>query len=204
MSPIRRPARDEVLVFDAADDFRRWLTANHDSARELFVGYYRQGVGKSAMTYAESVEQALCFGWIDGITYRVDDEVTATRFTPRTRGSSWSAVNIGRVERLMERGLMTPAGLQAYERRGRSADARGSYANRPSDLPPPMLERLRASPAALAHWHAQSPSYRRAVAFWVTSAKQEATRQRRLDRLIADSAAGRPVGPMSYGRDRRD
>lgn len=204
MSPIRRPARDEVLVFDSADDFRRWLTANHDSAREVFIGYYRQGVGKLAMTYAESVEQALCFGWIDGITYRVDDEVTASRFTPRTRGSSWSAVNIGRVERLLERGLMTPAGLEAYERRGRSADARHSYENRPSDLPPPMLDRLRANPAALAHWEAESPSYRRAVAFWVTSAKQEATRQRRLDRLIADSAAGRPVGPMSYGRDRRD
>lgn len=204
MSPIRRPARDEVLVFDTADHFRRWLTANHDSARELFVGYYRRGVGRSAMTYAESVEQALCFGWIDGITYRVDDEITATRFTPRTPRSSWSAVNVDRVERLMERGLMTPAGLAAYEGRGRSGDARRSYQNRPSDLPPPMLDRLRGHPAALAHWQAQPPSYRRAVAFWVTSAKQEATRERRLDRLIADSAAGRPVGPMSYGRDRPD
>ena len=204
MSPIQRPTRDDVLVFPTPADFRAWLEANHDRVPDAFIGYYRKGVGKRAMTYAEAVEQALCFGWIDGITYRVDEEVTATRFTPRQRGSYWSAVNIGKVERLIEAGLMTPAGLKAYEARDRSAEARYSYENRPADLPAPMLERLRANADASAHWDAQSASYRRTVAFWVTSAKQEATRQRRLDRLIADSAAGRLVGPMSYGREGRD
>ena len=203
MSPIQRPTRDDVLIFPTAGDFRAWLEVNHQVVREAFIGYFRKGVGKTAMTYAESVEQALCFGWIEGITFRVDDEVTATRFTPRRRGSHWSAVNIGKVERLIEAGLMTPAGLEAYGARDRSAEARYSYENRPADLPAPMLERLRANADASAHWEAQSASYRRTVAFWVTSAKQETTRQRRLDRLIADSAAGRRIGPMSYGREKR-
>lgn len=200
VSPIQRPARAEVLVFDDAADLRSWLEANHATAAEAWIGYYRKGTGKRSATHAEAVEEALCFGWIDGIGYRVDDEVSANRYTPRRDGSYWSAVNIGKVERLMAEGRMAPSGLAAFERRDASAEARYSYENRPANLPPEMLSRLRADDAARTYWDGQTPSYRRAATFWVISAKQEATRQRRLEQLIADSAAGRPIKLLSYGR----
>ena len=191
MSPIKRPERSEVLVFTTAAEFRAWLEKHHDTATEAWIGYYRKGVPKASQSYDDAVDQALCFGWIDGVTYRVDDEVTTNRFTPRRKGSYWSTVNIGKVERLKKAGLMADAGLRAFEMRDASAGARYSYENRPVDLPKPMLAKLARNRKAHDFWEAQTPSYRRAVAFWVTSAKQEATRERRLDRLIADSADGR-------------
>jgi uncharacterized protein YdeI (YjbR/CyaY-like superfamily) len=197
---MKRPDRSEVLVFATAAEFRSWLEANHDTATEAWIGYYRKGVPKTSQTYDQAVDQALCFGWIDGITYRVDDEVTTNRFTPRRKGSYWSSVNIARAERLKAAGLMSDAGLRAFEARDASASARYSYENRPADLPPQMLARLDGNPAARAYWEDQTPSYRRTVAFWVTSAKQEATRERRLARLIADCEARRPVRAMGYGR----
>ena len=187
-------------MFETAADFRAWLTENHATAAAAWIGYYRRGVPKTSQTYDEAVDQALCFGWIDGVTYRVDDEVTTNRFTPRRKGSYWSAVNVAKVERLKAAGQMTDAGLRAFESRDASAPARYSYENRPTDLPKPMLARLNANTKARAYWEGQTPSYRRAVAFWVTSAKQEATRERRLDKLIADSEAARPVGPMLQGQ----
>jgi uncharacterized protein YdeI (YjbR/CyaY-like superfamily) len=123
VSPVQRPTRERVAIFPTSAAFGDWLEANHDSARELFVGYYRKGTGKTAMTYAEAVEEALCYGWIDGITYRVDDEVTATRFTPRRRGSNWSAINIARIAELMKAGRMHPAGTRAFEQRDRRKDS---------------------------------------------------------------------------------
>ncbi len=199
---MRRPARDEVLVFDTAEDFRTWLEEHHDQADQLWVAYYRKDVRKTSMTYDEAVEVALCYGWIDGIGYRVDDEVSTNRFTPRRKRSYWSSVNIAKVQRLQRDGLMTPAGMRAFEARDQSAAPRYSYENRPADLPDEMVARLRADAAAGRHWEAQTPAYRRAAAFWAISAKREETRQRRLDQLIADSAAGRPIKMLSYGRDR--
>jgi uncharacterized protein YdeI (YjbR/CyaY-like superfamily) len=123
VSPVQRPTRDQVRIFRTAPDFRAWLDANHDTAAELFVGYYRAGTGKTAMTYRESVEEALCYGWIDGITYKVDEEVRATRFTPRRKGSNWSAVNIAKIAALKAEERMHPAGLRAFEQRHRRKDA---------------------------------------------------------------------------------
>jgi uncharacterized protein YdeI (YjbR/CyaY-like superfamily) len=123
VSPVQRPTRKQVAIFASPDDFRAWLDANHDTAGELFVGYYRRGSGKAAMTYPQSVDEALCYGWIDGITYRVDDEVTATRFTPRRKGSNWSAVNIAKVAELTRAGRMHPSGARTFERRDRRRDA---------------------------------------------------------------------------------
>jgi uncharacterized protein YdeI (YjbR/CyaY-like superfamily) len=203
VSPIQRPTRDQVLVFDNPAKFRSWLEANHASETEAWIGYYRKGTGKRSVSYAEAVEEALCFGWIDGTGYRVDEEVTTNRFTPRRSGSYWSTVNIGKVERLLAEGRMAPAGIAAFEKRDASAEARYSYENRPADLPEAMLSQLHADPAARRYWDGQSPSYRRTAAFWVTSAKQEATRQRRLAQLIADAAAGRPIKMLSYGRGQR-
>ena len=203
MSPIQRPSRAEVLVFDDSAQFRGWLEANHATKSEAWIGYYRKGTGRQSMSYGDALDEALCFGWIDGISYRVDDEVTTNRFTPRRSGSYWSTVNIGKVERLLAEGRMAPAGIAAFEKRDASAVARYSYENRPADLPPEMLAQLEADGAARTYWDGQTPSYRRAAAFWVTSAKQEATRQRRLEQLVSDSAAGRPIKLLSYGRGQK-
>jgi uncharacterized protein YdeI (YjbR/CyaY-like superfamily) len=123
VSPIPRPTREQVAIFDTPAGFRAWLDANHDIASELFVGYYRKTTGKTAMTYAEAVDEALCYGWIDGTTFRIDDEVTATRFTPRRRKSNWSAVNTAKVAALTKAGRMHPAGTRAFEERDRRRDA---------------------------------------------------------------------------------
>ncbi|HEX7224049.1 MAG TPA: YdeI/OmpD-associated family protein [Candidatus Limnocylindria bacterium] len=200
MSPVRRPKRSEVLVFATPEDFRDWLEQHHAAVSEAFIGYYKKGVDRKAMTYAEAVDEALCYGWIDGITYRVDDEMTTTRFTPRRKGSNWSAVNIGKVARLRAAGRMREAGLRAFEARDADTVAPYSYEQRPAELPPEYLARLAGNPGAEAYWASRSPSYRRAVTWWVMSAKREETRDRRMTQLIEDCAAERPIRAMSYGR----
>jgi uncharacterized protein YdeI (YjbR/CyaY-like superfamily) len=199
--PVSAPDRAEVQVFPSAAAFRRWLEENHASAPVIFVGYYKKGVPKRAMTYDESVGEALCFGWIDGITYRIDDEITATRFTPRRKGSNWSQRNVARVGELLVEGRMHPAGMAAFDARQPERTGVYSYENRPYDLPEPYLARLQMTADAWRFWQAQRPGYRRAATWWVISAKQEATRERRLDTLIEDSAAGRWIKSMQYGRD---
>jgi uncharacterized protein YdeI (YjbR/CyaY-like superfamily) len=121
VSPVQRPTREQVRIFAAPPDFRAWLEANHASAPELFIGFYKKASGKSAMTYAEAVDEALCYGWIDGITFRVDDELVTTRFTRRRPTSNWSAINVAKVAQLTAAGRMHPAGIAAFERRGRPA-----------------------------------------------------------------------------------
>ena len=200
--PIQRPKREEVVVFPAASDFRAWLEAKHGIARELFVGYYRKGTGKTAMTYPESVDEALCFGWIDGITYRIDDEVTASRFTPRRKGSNWSATNIARVAELRAAGRMHLAGLRAFEQRDRRKDLPSSLDTPAEGLPPDLEARVRANPAVWNDWSGRPAGYRRTVAAWVMSGKRAETRERRLTELIEACAAGRRVKPLSYGRNR--
>ncbi len=190
----RRAASGQVVVFAAATEFRAWLEANHDTSREQWVGYYRKGVPKPSMTYVEAVEEALCFGWIDGVARRVDEEVHANRFTPRTKRSSWSAVNIARMQALIAAGRAHPAGLAAFEARKPDRTGIYSYENRPADLPPAYRARLDADASASAWWRAQTPGYRRLATWWVVSAKREDTRERRLATLIEDCAAGRKIG----------
>jgi uncharacterized protein YdeI (YjbR/CyaY-like superfamily) len=197
---LKVPTRADVQVFPSAASFRSWLEANHETEDELFVGYYRKGVPKTSMTYTESVEEALCFGWIDGITRRIDDEVTCTRFTPRRKNSNWSAINIARVAALTDAGRMHPAGIRAFEARDRGKDS--SYAA-PAQLPREMLDRLRADDAAWEYWQSRAPSFRRHAAYWVTSAKREETRERRFATLLADSAAGRRPKPFIVAREDR-
>ena len=127
MTQVRRAmAARDVRIFPTAAGFRSWLESNHDEASELWVGYYKKGVRKTSMTYAESVEEALCFGWIDGLTRRIDDEVYTVRFTPRRKTSNWSAINIGKVAALTAAGRMHPAGLRIFEQRDRRKDASGT------------------------------------------------------------------------------
>ncbi len=181
----------EVEYFGTADDFRAWLAANHEAAAELLVGYYKKHTGRPSMTWAESVDQALCYGWIDGIRRRIDDESYSIRFTPRKRGSNWSLVNIKRALELIELELMKPAGLAAFDARDPAKAGEYSYENRPPGLDEAYATHLRANAAAWAYWEAQPAHYRRGAAHWVMSAKREETRQKRLAALIDDSEAGR-------------
>jgi len=189
--PITRPTREQVRVFTSADHFRRWLETNHASAESLFIGYYRKGVPKRAMTYPQAVEEALCYGWIDGITFRIDDELTATRFTPRRKGSSWSAVNIAKMAELKAAGRLHAAGTHAFEERDRRKDASYSYERPPLELDADMLDRLKADSRAWEHWQAEQRSYRRAASYWVMSAKKPETRERRFAELLEVSRDGR-------------
>jgi uncharacterized protein YdeI (YjbR/CyaY-like superfamily) len=200
VSPVAPPTPDDVQVFASAGDFRAWLEANHESVPSLWVGYYKKAVPKTAMTYPEAVEEALCFGWIDGITYRIDDEITATRFTPRRRTSSWSAVNIARVAELTAAGRMRPAGLRAFEERDRRKDASYSYERPPLDLEPEMIARLRADAGAWAYWDGEQRSFRRQAVYWVMSGKQPETRERRFVALLEASSTGRRPKPFIVER----
>lgn len=197
---MKRPSREDVRVFRDADGFRDWLEEHHTTETELWVGFYRKGVPKESIAYPEAVDEGLCFGWIDGISYRVDEEVHTIRFTPRTKRSTWSALNIQRVGELMAAGRMHPAGIATFEARTTDKAGTYSYENRPAELPTEYAARLRNDGPAWSWWQAQTQSYRRAATWWVVSAKQEATRDRRLGQLIADCAAGRPIKAMSYER----
>jgi uncharacterized protein YdeI (YjbR/CyaY-like superfamily) len=198
--PVVRPSPDDVHIFPTAHAFRAWLDVNHDSADALFVGYYKKGVPKRAMTYPQAVEEALCFGWIDGITYRIDDELTATRFTPRRRGSSWSAVNIAKMAELNAAGRLRAAGLRVFEERDRRKDASYSYERPALELEPDMLALFMADERAWAHWQAEQMSYRRTASFWVMSAKKPETRERRFGELLEASRDGRRPNAFAVER----
>lgn len=194
--PITPPTRDDIRVFPSREGFRAWLEEHHATADAVFIGYYKKGVPKVAMRYVEAVEEALCYGWIDGITFRIDDELTATRFTPRRRTSSWSAVNIARVAELTAAGRMHPAGIRAFEERDRRKDAMYSYEQTPAGLPDALLARLRADASAREVWEAERPSFRRQATFWVTSAKRSETRERRFGQLLEALRAGTRPRPF--------
>lgn len=192
-----------VRIFPTATDFRAWLERNHDRATELWVGYYKKGVPKTSMTYPQAVEEALCFGWIDGQARRISDEVAGQRFTPRRKGSSWSAINIAKRAELDAAGRLHPAGRRAFEGRDRRKDAIYSYERPAQELPPEWLGRLQADEAAWSYWQAETPSYRRTATHWVLSAKRAQTRERRFSTLVADSGAGRRVKPFIVERSQR-
>jgi uncharacterized protein YdeI (YjbR/CyaY-like superfamily) len=192
---LERPA----VFFSGPEEFRAWLEANHSTATELWMGLYRKHVPDRGLTWEQAVPEALCFGWIDSVSQRIDDDARRQRWTPRKPGSNWSAVNIAHVEKLTAAGRMHPAGIAAFERRREDRSGVYSFENPPADLPPEFAARLAADAAASALWDAATPTYRRQVVHWVLSAKQEATRDRRLVQLIEDSAAGRLVPPQRYG-----
>jgi uncharacterized protein YdeI (YjbR/CyaY-like superfamily) len=183
--------------FRTPEAFRRWLSTHHDKDTELWVGFYKVASGKGGMVYKQALDEALCYGWIDGLVRRVDEASYAQRFTPRRPRSHWSLVNIKRVKELIAEGRMQPPGLAAFE--AREASLSGTYSfeqaeqQKPVTLGPEYERRFRADGEAWAFFSAQAPSYRRAVTWWVVSAKREETRERRLAQLIGDSRAGRRV-----------
>jgi uncharacterized protein YdeI (YjbR/CyaY-like superfamily) len=182
----------EPTYFATPAEFRAWLEANHETETELVVGFHKKASGVPSMTWPESVDEALCFGWIDGVRRTVDETRYTIRFTPRKRGSTWSAVNVRKVAALTKEGRMFPAGLRAYEAR---TDAKtGIYSFEQREVPRfsrDQQRRFRAEPEAWAFFSSTPPSYRRQAIWWVISAKQEGTRDRRLTQLIEDSRAGR-------------
>jgi uncharacterized protein YdeI (YjbR/CyaY-like superfamily) len=188
------------IFFESAGEFRRWLEANHEIAPELLVGFHKRATGQPSLTWPESVDQALCFGWIDGIRRSLGADSYVIRFTPRRPGSNWSAVNIARVEELTRLGLMAAAGVRAFEARDEARSRVYSYERAAADLDGAQLELLRANPAAWSFWEAQPPSYRRVAAYWVVSARRDETRARRLETLIADSATGRRIAAVTLER----
>jgi uncharacterized protein YdeI (YjbR/CyaY-like superfamily) len=178
--------------------FRAWLEKHHDTTPELLVGFYKKGSGKPSITWPESVDQALCFGWIDGVRSSLDDERYANRFTPRKPRSNWSARNIERAKELIDLGLMHPAGLKAFEARTDDRSAVYSYEQRHSaELDEAYERRFRRNKKAWEYFRSKPPSYRATAVYWVMSAKKEETRERRLARLIDDSAQGRTVPPLT-------
>jgi uncharacterized protein YdeI (YjbR/CyaY-like superfamily) len=187
----------EPTFFATPADFRAWLERHHESDSELIVGFHKRGSGRPSITWPEAVDQALCFGWIDGVRRRIDDASYSIRFTPRKARSTWSAVNIKRMKELVDEGLVAPAGMAAFERRADDRSAIYSYEQRKAaKLEPDQERRLRADERAFAFFEAQPPSYRRAAIHWVTTAKKPETRERRLAQLIECSAAGEPVPPL--------
>jgi uncharacterized protein YdeI (YjbR/CyaY-like superfamily) len=181
--------------FATPADFRRWLKKHHASATELWVGFRKKGTGKASITWPESVDEALCFGWIDGVRKSIDSESYVIRFSPRRSRSNWSLINIRRVEALTREGRMEPAGLRAFEKR--QEEKSGVYAfeqREQAKLDPSSEKRFKANAKAWKFFQEQPPGYRRLMAFWVMSAKREETRARRLEKLIDDSAQGHRVG----------
>jgi uncharacterized protein YdeI (YjbR/CyaY-like superfamily) len=180
--------------FATPAEWRAWLEKNHDRAEELLVGFHKRDSGTPSITWPESVDQALCFGWIDGVRKRLDDNRYTIRFTPRKKRSTWSAVNIRRVQELTKLGLMHPAGLEAFQRREAGRSVIYSYEQgQNASLAKPYEKQLRANKKAWAFFQAQPPWYQKAASWWVMSAKKEETQARRLATLIEDSAAGRTV-----------
>ena len=189
---------DAPTFFATPAELRAWLERHHADRRELLVGFYRKASGRPSITWPQSVDEALCFGWIDGIRRSLGEEAYTIRFTPRQARSTWSAVNVRRAGELIAEGRMTSAGLAAFE--ARSADRTAIYSHeqrRAAALEPDQEARFRAAPEAWEWFQARAPSYRRAAIHWVTSAKRAETRERRLGALIEDSAAGRPIGPLA-------
>ena len=180
-----------IEYFKSASDFRSWLEKNHATTQELWVGYHKKSSKQPSMTWPESVDEALCFGWIDGIRKSVDDLRYTIRFTPRRRGSIWSAVNIKRAQELSDKGLMKASGMAAFDARKEYRSGIYSYEQRSTELSQPYAKLLKKNKAACNFFDKQPPSYRKMIGWWIISAKKEEKRVGRLAKLISESAKGK-------------
>ncbi|SDP10645.1 Uncharacterized conserved protein YdeI, YjbR/CyaY-like superfamily, DUF1801 family [Pedococcus dokdonensis] len=192
-------AERPATFFSGPEEFAAWLAANHDTATELWMGLNKKHVPERGLTWEEAVIEALCWGWIDSVAQRIDDDTRRQRWTPRKKSSNWSAINIAAVERLKTEGRMQPSGLAAYELRREDRSAVYSYEGDGIELSADQAARLAADPAASAFWEIATKTYKRLATHWVVTAKQEVTRERRMAQLIEDSAAGRLIPSQRYG-----
>jgi uncharacterized protein YdeI (YjbR/CyaY-like superfamily) len=199
--PRQRPEVDDrgplPTFFPTPAGFRRWLSRHHASATELWVGYRKKATGQASITWPESVDEALCFGWIDGLRKSIDASSYMIRFTPRRPDSTWSLVNVRRVAELTRLGRMKPAGVRAFDARDPGKSGEYSFEQREqARLSAAETLQFRANREAWAFFSSQPPGYRKLTVFWIASAKRDDTRARRLRTLIDDSAAGRRIGPL--------
>ncbi len=189
----------EPVFFPTDADFRCWLEANHQTAPELLVGFWKKGIGKPSIDWPQARDQALCFGWIDGVRRSLGEEAYTIRFTPRRKGSIWSNVNVERFKALKIAGLMSPAGERAYED-NKAKSGLYAYERDLASLAREDEAKFRKDRAAWADWERRPPGYRKVVLHWVTSAKKPETRAKRLATLIACSAAGEKIPRYDIGR----
>ena len=186
-----------IIYFKTSEEWSNWLEQRHNEESELWVGFFKKKSYKAGITYSEALDVALCFGWIDGIRKRVDDDRYMIRFSPRKPNSYWSAVNVERVKTLTERGLMQPPGLKAFQEYDPKDTDQYSYERPNRKLDPAYEEQFRKNPKAWVFFQSQPPSYRKTASWWVMSAKTEETRQRRLSTLINDSENGDRIAAVT-------
>lgn len=179
--------------FSTQHDFRSWLEENHASEKELLVGFYKTKSKKPSMSWPESVDQALCFGWIDGVRKSIDEESYSIRFTPRKKNSIWSVVNIRKIEELSKAGLMRDAGLEAFKHRKEEKSGIYSHEKEPAILDPEYEKQFKANKKAWQFFENQAPSYKKVMIHWIMSAKQEKTRISRLEKTIYESEMNKRV-----------
>jgi uncharacterized protein YdeI (YjbR/CyaY-like superfamily) len=187
----------DAVFFKSAADWRRWLEKNHDRVDEIVVGLVKVGSGLAGIGYREALDEALCYGWIDGVRRSIDDRRWTIRFTPRRKGSIWSAVNQKRIAELERDGRLAEPGRRVFHTRDPAKQQRYSFENRDAALDPAEEKQFRANKAAWKHFSEMPKSYRHPAVWWVVSAKRPETRERRLATLIGDSAAGRKIKPLS-------
>lgn len=189
---------NQPTFFTTQSAFRKWLEINHDKIKELSVGFYKVKTGKQSITWSESVDEAICFGWIDGIRKSIDNESYCIRFTPRKPKSIWSAVNIKKVVELTKEGLMYPAGLAAFSKREENKSRIYSYEMDLAILSNEFLKKFKANKKAWKFFQSMAPSYQNTTFHWVMSAKQEITKMKRLDELISDCEEERKIKRLNY------
>jgi uncharacterized protein YdeI (YjbR/CyaY-like superfamily) len=182
------------LFFSEPSEFRAWLAENHQSEKELLVGFYKVDSGRKSMTWPQSVDEALCFGWIDGVRRSLGGDSYSIRFSPRKPGSNWSAVNIKKMEKLLAQGLVQPAGIAAYGFREEKRSGVYSFENVTKELASDLETRFRANPKAWDFFTRQAPSYRKAIIHWIMTAKQEKTKLSRLEQAIRESENQQRLG----------
>lgn len=190
----------KALFFATQQDLRKWFIKNHLTAEEMIVGYYKKNSGIPSVDWPLSVDEALCFGWIDGIRKSIDDKSYQIRFTPRRANSHWSKVNIKKIELLLEKKLIYPAGIKAWEKRDKKKIAQASYEREIVKLDKAFEEKIKSNSKAWVYFNNLAPSYKKQSIHWVMSAKQEKTRLSRLDVLISSSEKGEIIPPLKWSK----
>lgn len=190
----------EAKFFKNKQTFRSWLLDNYNKCQELWVGYYKKGTGKPSISYPESVDEALCFGWIDGLKKSIDDERYMQRFTPRKSKSNWSDVNTKRMETLIKEGLAHPNGIKVFESRDKTKPSEYSFEQENIELKEAYLKQLQAHPIAWEYFQSTPKSYQKPAIWWIISAKTNETREKRLQILLECSEKGEKVPPLNYGK----
>jgi uncharacterized protein YdeI (YjbR/CyaY-like superfamily) len=195
--------KNQLVFFPTQKHLRKWFEKNHKKEKELFIGYYKVSSGKPSVTWSESVDEALCFGWIDGIRKSIDEESYCIRLTPRKPNSNWSTINIKKVGELKKLGLMKPEGLYAFGLRKVNKSKIYSYENPSVEFEKSFEKKFKANKQAWKHFKSTAPSYQKITTRWVMSAKQEVTRIKRLEELIHDCALSKKIKAMSYGKKQK-